>query len=615
MSHFPKLLSSQIAYDVARTMLDGFDKHYRLFRDVSVEARVRFLAGDWHGLQQLQRDRIAFYNERVDECVVLLQDEYDAEEIEDEIWQQIKLHYIGLLTNHHQPELAETFFNSVCTRILHRSYFNNDFIFVRPAISTEYIENEESPTRPTYRAYYPGSREGMAACFERIVHNFQLDAPFEDLKRDIGYVLRAIDEHFGEFRIAPNFQVHTLSSLFFRNKSAFIIGRVLNGDQTYPMVIPIIHGPSGKLVLDTVLLRQSQLLILFSFAHAYFMVDMEIPSAYVTFLRDLLPRKSRAEIYTSLGLQKQGKNLFYRDFLHHLQHSSDRFVSAPGIKGLVMLVFTLPSFPYVFKVIRDTFPPPKETTREQVKAKYQLVKQHDRVGRMADTLEYSDVAFPLSRFDEALVRELAQHAPSMLEYQRGKDGVEEIVVRHVYIERRMTPLNIWLHEGTDEQVDHGIREYGNAIKELIAANIFPGDMLYKNFGVTRHGRVVFYDYDEIEYLTDCNIRRVPKPRNEEEEMSGEVWYTVRPHDIFPETYGTFLLGDPRVRAAFLRHHPDFFDAAMWQHHKDRLLAGHVHDFFAYQDPERFVHRFGADATGTFDANEPTGSTDATRRAA
>nr|WP_315593411.1 bifunctional isocitrate dehydrogenase kinase/phosphatase [uncultured Cupriavidus sp.] len=607
MSHFPKLLSSQIAYDVARTMLDGFDKHYRLFREASLAAKTRFEAGDWHGLQKLQRDRIAFYNERVHETVVLLQDEYDAEHIDDGIWQQIKLHYIGLLTNHHQPELAETFFNSVCTRILHRSYFNNDFIFVRPAISTEYIENEESPMRPTYRAYYPGSRQGMAACFERIVHNFQLDVPFEDLKRDIGFVLRAITEHAGEFRIAPNFQVHTLSSLFFRNKSAFIIGRVLNGDQTWPMVIPVIHGASGKLVLDTVLLRPEQLLILFSFAHAYFMVDMEIPSAYVTFLRDLLPRKARAEIYASLGLQKQGKNLFYRDFLHHLQHSSDRFISAPGIKGLVMLVFTLPSFPYVFKVIRDAFPPPKETTRELVESKYQLVKQHDRVGRMADTLEYSDVAFPLSRFDEALVRELEQHAPSMVEYQRGKDGMDEIVVRHVYIERRMTPLNIWLQEGTDEQVDHGILEYGNAIKELIAANIFPGDMLYKNFGVTRHGRVVFYDYDEIEYLTDCNIRRVPEPRNEEEEMSGEVWYTVRPHDIFPETYRTFLLGDPRVRAAFLRHHPDFFDAAMWQHHKDRLLAGHVHDFFAYQTQDRFSHRYGADAG--------PGSTNDSRRAA
>ncbi|WP_019450289.1 bifunctional isocitrate dehydrogenase kinase/phosphatase [Cupriavidus sp. BIS7] len=607
MSHFPKLLSSQIAYDVARTMLDGFDKHYRLFREVSIEAKARFEAGDWHGLQQLQRDRIAFYNERVHETIVTLQDEYDAERIEDEIWQQIKLHYIGLLTNHHQPELAETFFNSVFTRIQHRSYFNNDFIFVRPALSTEYIENEESPTKPTYRAYYPGSREGMAACFERVVYNFQLEHPFEDLKRDIGYVVRAITEHFGEFRIAPNFQVHTLSSLFFRNKTAFIIGRVINGDQTYPLAVPIIHGSSGKLVLDTVLLRQEQLLILFSFAHAYFMVDMEIPSAYVTFLRDLLPRKSRAEIYTSLGLQKQGKNLFYRDFLHHLQHSSDKFISAPGIKGLVMLVFTLPSFPYVFKVIRDFFPAPKETTRELVESKYRLVKQHDRVGRMADTLEYSDVAFPLSRFDEALVRELEQHAPSMLEYQRSKDGEDEIVVRHVYIERRMTPLNIWLHEGTDEQVDHGILEYGNAVKELIAANIFPGDMLYKNFGVTRHGRVVFYDYDEIEYLTDCNIRRVPTPRNEEEEMSGEVWYTVHPHDIFPETYGTFLLGDPRVRAAFLRHHPDFFDAAMWQHHKDRLLAGHVHDFFAYHVQDRFIHRYGSGEAGH--------ATEAPRRAA
>ena len=218
------------------------------------------------------------------------------------------------------------------------------------------------------------------------------------------------------------------------------------------------------------------------------------------------------------------------------------------------------------KVIRDAFPAPKETTRELVKSKYQLVKQHDRVGRMADTLEYSDVAFPLSRFDDALLSELTRHVPSMLEYQRSSDGSDEVVVLHLYIERRMTPLNIWLQEGTDDQVDHGILEYGNAIKELIAANIFPGDMLYKNFGVTRHGRVVFYDYDEIEYLTDCNIRRVPEPRNEEEEMSGEVWYTVHPHDIFPETYGTFLLGDPRVRAAFLRHHSDFFDAEIGRAH-------------------------------------------------
>ncbi|MFP4904536.1 bifunctional isocitrate dehydrogenase kinase/phosphatase, partial [Paraburkholderia sp. BR14261] len=334
--------------------------------------------------------------------------------------------------------------------------------------------------------------------------------------------------------------------------------------------------------LDTVLLRTEQLLILFSFSHSYFLVDMEVPSAYVEFLRTIMPRKAKGEIYTSLGLQKQGKNLFYRDLLHHLSHSSDLFIVAPGIRGMVMIVFTLPSYPYVFKVIKDSFPAPKETTREQVEAKYQLVKRHDRLGRLADTLEYSSVALPIARLDHALVRELQTLAPSMLEYEG-----DNLVIRHVYIERRMVPLNLYLQNGSDAEVEHGIREYGNAIKDLLRANIFPGDMLYKNFGVTRNGRVVFYDYDEIEYLTDCNVRAVPPPRNEEDELSGEPWYPVGPRDIFPETYGTFLLGDPRVKRAFLAHHADFFEPGLWQESRARLIAGEVPDCFPYDASIRF----------------------------
>jgi isocitrate dehydrogenase kinase/phosphatase len=585
MNHFPKLLSSQIAFDVAETLLEGFDRHYRVFREAAVEAKPLFEAGDWHALQRLARERITSYDDRVEECVARLEDEYDAEHIDDEIWQQIKLHYIGLLTAHRQPECAETFFNSVCCKILHRSYFNNDFIFVRPAISTEYIENDELAAKPTYRAYYP-AKDGLAATLERIVTNFQLEPPFEDLERDVQCVMQAITEALGEFDPAPNFQIHALSSLFFRNKAAYIVGRIINGDLLLPFAMPVRHAEPGLLALDTVLLQREQLLIIFSFSHSYFLVDMEVPSAYVQFLRSIMPGKPKAEIYTSVGLQKQGKNLFYRDLLHHLSHSSDLFISAPGIKGLVMLVFTLPSFPYVFKLIKDNFPPPKETTRKKIQDKYQLVKRHDRLGRMADTLEYSSVALPLSRLDDALLRELETEVPSMIEYEG-----DSLVIRHLYIERRMTPLNLFLQNGTVNDIEHGIEEYGNAIKELIQANIFPGDMLYKNFGVTRHGRVVFYDYDEIEYLTDCNVRHVPAPRNEEEEMSGEPWYTVGPHDIFPETYDTFLLGDPRVRDAFLRHHADFFDPALWQRHKDQLLKGEIADFFPYDRSARFCIRY------------------------
>ncbi|WP_250532816.1 bifunctional isocitrate dehydrogenase kinase/phosphatase [Caballeronia sp. AZ10_KS36] len=585
MNHFPKLLSSQIGFDVAETLLEGFDRHYRVFRDAAIEAKALFERGDWHALARLARERIASYDDRVAECVARLEDEYDAEHIDDDVWQQIKLHYIGLLTTHRQPECAETFFNSVCCKILHRSYFNNDFIFVRPAISTEYIENDEPAAKPTYRAYYPDT-DGLPATLERIVTNFQLEPPFEDLARDVQCVMQSLRDAFGDFAPAPNFQIHVLSSLFFRNKAAYIIGRIIHGDSLLPFAIAIRHTQRGLLALDTVLTERQQLLIIFSFAHSYFLVDMEVPSAYVHFLRTIMPGKPNAEIYTSLGLQKQGKNLFYRDLLHHLKHSSDQFIIAPGIKGLVMIVFTLPSFPYVFKLIKDAFPPPKETTREKIQDKYQLVKRHDRLGRMADTLEYSSVALPLARLDHALIRELEKEAPSMIECEGDK-----LVIRHVYIERRMVPLNLFLKNGHADDIDHGIREYGDAIKQLMQANIFPGDMLYKNFGVTRHGRVVFYDYDEIEYLTDCNVRRVPPPRTEEDEMSGEPWYSIGPHDIFPETYGTFLLGDPRVREAFMRHHADLLDPALWQHHKEQLLQGEIADFFPYDPAIRFWIRY------------------------
>jgi isocitrate dehydrogenase kinase/phosphatase len=595
---FPQKLDSSLAFDIARAMIDGFNRHYRLFRAESQRAKHRFETADWHGQQRAQRERIEFYDLRVKEAVSRLEKEFKAGEQPMEIWQQVKLHYIGLLIDHHQPELAETFFNSVTTKILHRTYFQNDFIFVRPAVSTEYIENIEPAAQQTYQAYYP-SLPTLGETIVRAIENFRLLTPFEDLPRDTASVIAAFEKRLKDVRIRANFQIQVLSNLFFRNKGAYIIGKIINGFNEVPFALPILHTKEGgKLVIDAALFGEDDLLMLFSFARAYFLVDMEIPSATVQFLRSLMPRKPRAEIYNALGLAKQGKTLFYRDFLYHLRHSSDDFRIAPGIKGMVMLVFDLPSFPYVFKLIKDFYPPPKDTSREQIKGKYLLVKQHDRVGRMADTLEYSEVAFPRNRFDEALIEEIKKFAPSQLEISdRDGDGEIEVIIKHLYIERRMIPLNIYLQEAFElkddpkalAQIERVVVEYGNAIKDLVRANIFPGDMLWKNFGVTRHGKVVFYDYDEIEYITDCQFRRVPAPRNEEDEMSGEVWYSVAKNDVFPETFGPFLLSHPVVRRVFMQHHADLLDAAFWQSHKERIKAGHVHDVFPYERDKRFSH--------------------------
>ncbi|CAN7430922.1 bifunctional isocitrate dehydrogenase kinase/phosphatase [Polaromonas sp. LjRoot131] len=594
---FPQRLDSSIAYDIAKAMMDGFNRHYQLFRTESARAKHRFETADWHGQQRAQRERIEFYDLRVREASTRLEREFKAGEQPMDVWQQVKLHYIGLLVNHHQPELAETFFNSVTTKILHRSYFQNDFIFVRPAVSTEYIENDELASQPTYRAYYP-TRDNMREVLLQVVRDFDLRLPFDDLERDAGYVLEAISERLVDVKLRANFQIQVLTSLFFRNKGAYVVGKIINGFNEVPFALPVLHNKAGKLVIDAALFGEDDLLILFSFARAYFMVDMGIPSAYVQFLRSMMPHMPRAEIYNALGLAKQGKTLFYRDFLYHLRHSTDKFRIAPGIKGMVMLVFDLPSFPYVFKVIKDYYPPQKDTTREQIKGKYLLVKQHDRVGRMADTQEYSEVAFPRDRFDDELIAEIEKFAPSQLEISdRDGDGQTEVIIKHVYIERRMIPLNIYLQEAFDagvnepaakDQIERAVVEYGNAIKDLVAANIFPGDMLWKNFGITRHGKVVFYDYDEIEYITDCNFRKVPAARNEEEEMSGEVWYSVGPKDVFPETFEPFLLGNDAVREVFMKHHANLLDADFWQKHQARIQAGHVHDVFPYEREKRFI---------------------------
>ena len=601
---FPTRLDSSIAYDIAKAMMDGFNRHYRLFRTESARAKHRFETADWHGQQRAQRERIEFYDLRVLECSNRLEREYKADDQPMDVWQQVKLHYIGLLVDHHQPELAETFFNSVTTKILHRAYFQNDFIFVRPAVSTEYIEDSDPQSRPTYRSYYP-ALGNMAEVLARMVKDFDLRLGFEDLARDTAWVAEAMQQRLGDAKLRANFQIQVLSGLFFRNKGCYVVGKLINGFNEFPFALPVLYNKKGSLVIDAALFGEDDLLMLFSFARAYFMVDMEVPSAYVQFLRSMMPRKPRNEIYNALGLAKQGKTLFYRDFLHHLRHSTDKFRIAPGIKGMVMLVFDLPSFPYVFKVIKDFYPPPKDTSREQIKGKYLLVKQHDRVGRMADTLEYSEVGFPRDRFDDELIAEIEKFAPSQLEISdRDGDGTQEVIIKHVYIERRMIPLNIYLQEAFDagganpadtsavaerarEQIERGVVEYGNAIKDLVAANIFPGDMLWKNFGITRHGKVVFYDYDEIEYITDCNFRRVPAPRNEEDEMSGEVWYSVGPKDVFPETFAPFLLGNPAVRSVFMKHHADLLEASFWQGHKDRIAAGHVHDVFPYDREKRF----------------------------
>ncbi|MEP0202256.1 MAG: bifunctional isocitrate dehydrogenase kinase/phosphatase [Halioglobus sp.] len=557
----------------ARTILNGFESYFAEFQNMTLAARSRFESGQWQEMQQASIERIDLYKLKTNQLLPYVQLIAGDELHSFEFWRDIRGIYSELIRGHDNFEIAETFYNSVyCSVFKHRKIRNEHAFVFSPLGDMPPVDVSK-----VYRVYkLTGS---LTQLFDELLSDYAFNIPYEDKARDITNIVALLESY-----LAPRFdlgaesvELRVLEHHFFRNKGAYIVGSIHNGKDVMPFVLPVLHNDDKAVYIDTVLFGADKLSVVFSFTRSYFMVDASIPSQYVLFLQQLMPAKPISELYSSMGYNKHGKTYYHRCAFRHMEETSDQFIIAPGIKGMVMSVFTLPSYDFVFKIIKDRFTPPKDMTRTQVEEKYALVKRWDRVGRMADTQEFKNLAFARSRFSDELMEELHAVAPSLIE-EHGK----ALVIRHVYVERRMTPLNLYLQDATDEQVVAVMDEYGNAIKQLAAANIFPGDMLLKNFGVTRHGRVVFYDYDEIVPLVDCNFRKIPEPRTLEEEMASQPWYAVGPNDIFPEEFRLFFSGNQRARKVFDAMHSDIYRAEFWRGLQDQIRSGYVESFYPYR---------------------------------
>ena len=568
------------AFAIAKTILNGFERHIYLFSEITQSAKQRFELCQWAEVQVAARDRTDYYDQRVAETLTTIQSDFSIKALDDTLWQTIKTLYIELLSQHKQPELAESFYNSVFCHLFERKYYHNAYIFVESTVNRLYSR----PTPEIYRSYSP-AKKGLDQTIEEIFSCHKFDIPYANLKKDINTLIKAFRHQASKtmFRL-EELQFDILNFIFYRNKGAYIIGRVLSPAGETPFIVSVLNNEKGGLYIDALLTEGESMAVVFGFARAYFFVDCQHPHALVDFLQRLIPHKTKADLYAAIGFHKQGKTQFYRDFLNHLASSDDKFEPAAGIKGMVMSVFTLPSYPYVFKIIKDKFSPSKNVTKQDVKAKYRLVKLHDRVGRMADTMEYSEVAFPKARFSPELLKELTSVADSIIRFED-----DLVIIEHVYIERRMNPLNLYLADADEQQISDAIYGYGKAIKQLIAADIFPGDMLLKNFGVTRHGRVIFYDYDEITYMNEVNFRVKPVAKTEEQIYAAEPWYSVDPGDVFPEELATFALANPKYRKAFLEHHPELLEASFWKKCQQNIADGIFEDVFPYSDKLRFCN--------------------------
>ncbi len=565
----------------ARAIRDGMAEWERRFRTITRGARGRFEARDWPGAQAAAEQRLGIFDDAVRKTLTSLEASLGGRIADLSLWREIRPEYSSEIAQRQNRELAETFYNSITRKLFAERPVDVTFEFVEP--TRRMTGSRQDPE--TYRRF-PLDRP-LDDIIARLLETYRFQVPWADFGSDVENVTQEIRGFVaslvGTYRLEA---IEMLRAVFFRSKGAFLVGRLVTGREPIPLVLCLRHGADGVTV-DAALMSEDDVSILFSFARSYFQVDVRSPRRIIRFLKSILPLKPVAELYTSLGFNKHGKTELYRRLAGHLESAGDRFELAPGDRGMVMLVFTLLRFDTVFKVIRDEFDYPKQTTRREVQKRYKLVFRHDRGGRLVDAQAFEQLRFPRLLFAPDLLEELIADASRTVTVSD-----DEVVFRHLYSERKVTPLNLYLRSAPPARAQAAVIDYGRAIKELAAANIFPGDFLLKNFGVTRHGRVVFYDYDELCLLDDCKFRRLPPPAYPEAEFAAQPWFSVGADDIFPEEFVSFLGMPDDLRELFVEHHSDLFDVEFWRRMQDRLRRGELPDLFPYPLERRLDRRRG-----------------------
>jgi isocitrate dehydrogenase kinase/phosphatase len=568
-----------LAIQGAQAIQAGFEAYQARFKEITRRAKDRFESRDWRGAQRDAVERLDLYAEVIWQVVQEVQSLLQEDTLSQPVWAQMKACYSQLIAGRDDFELAETFFNSVTRRIFATVGVDREIEFV----DSDFEALPERSAGCVYQVYT--LEEDTWKLLLSVLGDYRFGVPFADLERDARLAAGAIDAHIQESWGGGDYEkIDFIRSVFYRGKGAYLVGRIHRRGELCPVILALLNTPEGILV-DAALLTWNDTSIIFSYARSYFHVEVKVPHELISFLHSIMPHKRIAELYISIGYNKHGKTELYRDLLRHLEHSNDKFEIARGERGMVMAVFTLPSYDMVFKVIKDKFAEPKNTTRRDVMEHYQLVFKHDRAGRLIDAQEFEHIKFDRSRFSDELTRELLEHAPSSVRLEN-----EAVVIDHLYTERRTIPLDIFVREAGEAAVQDAVLDYGQAIKDMAATNIFPGDILLKNFGVTRNGRVVFYDYDELTLLTECKFRRIPPPSSFQEEYESEPWFFVGKNDIFPEEFRTFLGLMGTYRELFIDHHSDLFSVEFWRMMQKRHEAGEVMDIFPYRENKRLQTR-------------------------
>ncbi len=574
-------LKNFLAESGAQVIYESFDSFHAQFKTITLRAAHHFLERNWAGLQQDAARRLSLYRNSIDTIEAELRRLLGDALTDRPVWIAMKVVYSKLIRYRNDWEIAETYFNSATRRIF-------STVGVDPLIEFVNSDFDAPPTtavNDVFRSYRPecASRDTSALLRHILIESSfgeKMPAPDKTVAAAAARIRQHLEQR-GDF--SPVERIDMACSIFYRSKGAYLLGRLITSQGRHPLAVAL-HHPREGIVIDAVLVDEASLSILFSFTRSYFFVCTDRPYDLVRFLKSFMPHKRIAELYTAIGYNKHGKTELYRDIVEFTQEcGTEQFTLSPGQRGMVMIVFNMAHDDLVIKLIRDRFRSPKTTTRNEVIDKYDLVFRHDRAGRLVEAHTFEHMQFDRCWFSEELLAELQQDADETVHIREN-----DVVIRHAYVERRVTPLDIYLNAADPDAAAAALVDYGKAIKDLAVSDIFPGDMLLKNFGVTRHGRVVFYDYDELCPLLNCHFRKLPPPRHEEDELADEPWFLVGPNDVFPEEMSRFLGLSPDLFRVFMQHHADLFDVAFWLDAQEAIKSGEIIHILPYPQEKRLV---------------------------
>ncbi len=573
----------------ARVTLEGFELFNEEFRAITKRAETRFERSDWQGGQRDAVERLDLYERIVERVASQLNRSLRQWAQEHAVWAVARQRFAALVAGRYDIDRAETFFNSMTRKVLQTIGINREveFFYLHP----------KSPDRregdPVHRTYT--SDGNTVALLERVFEDVPSGIALENAGRDADLVAQEIDLYLWPLLGTDRrFSLDIVSSPFYRNKTAYLVGRILTGAHVIPVIMPLVRGETGVRV-DTVLLHESEAVVLFSFAYAYFFVDVKRYDLLIDFLQSIMPHAALSELYSSLGYDRHGKTEFYRD-LHRFVHvSREQFVIAPGLEGAVMIAFTLPNFPFVFKVIknkpcflRSPNETPKVITEDEVREQYAFVLHRDRSGRMVDTHEFENLRFKKKRFSAPLLNEFAQAATRNVIVTD-----DYVIIRRVYVQRKVVPFPLYLDSEKDpETVRRVLVDFGYFLKDIASSGVFPCDLFNTwNYGVTHWGRVVLYDYDDVLPIERVRFREKPVPTDVTlETMPEEDWISASGEEFFVDEIDRYSGIPSPLKGIFKTVHGDLFTLKFWSSLTDRLARGEIFDVIPYDRTKSFSVR-------------------------